>query len=150
MSDLLILIALLVIAYFTGKCVEKSHYKKIKKREVDLIKRPYLTIAKQIANNKRVVEANLVSASVVIGCDYFRSFLANLRNIFGGNVSTFESLMDRARRESLLRIREKALKMGAGAVVNVKLDSVILDAMQVNAPPKVCVTAYGTALKYAK
>ena len=148
--DLLIFITLLIVAYLSGKYIEQSHYRKIKKREKDLIKRPYLTIAKQIAGNKRVKEATLVSASVVIGCDYFRSFLAIMRNIFGGNVSTFESLMDRARRESLLRVREKALKMGAGAVVNVKLDSIILDSMQPNSAPKVCVTAYGTALKYAK
>ncbi|MFT6733724.1 MAG: hypothetical protein ACJAS9_001914 [Polaribacter sp.] len=39
--------------------------------------------------------------------DYFKRFLAGLRNIFGGRVVTYESLVDRARREAILRMKEK-------------------------------------------
>lgn len=147
--DLLIVITLLFICYFTGKVVEKNHYKSIKQREIMLIKKPYLSFQKKLLDNKKIQNIELVSSSVVIGCDYFRAFLASLRNIFGGRVSTFESLMDRGRREALLRVREKAYNLGANIVVNIKIDSVILDSLQSkNAAPKVCVTAYGTAVKY--
>ena len=148
--DIIILLLLLFICYFTGKNVEKSHYKKIRQREIALIKKPYISFQKRVLNNKKIENIELVASSVVIGCDYFRAFLASLRNIFGGHVSTFESLLDRGRREALLRVREQALKLGANIVINVKIDSIMLDAIDTkNKAPKVCVTAYGTAVKYA-
>ena len=148
--DLLIVISLLIICYFTGKTVEKLHFKDIKKREILLIKKPYLSFSKKILDKKEIKQIELVSSSVVIGCDYFRAFLANLRNIFGGHVSTFESLMDRGRREALLRVREKALQLGANIIVNMKVETVMLDYFAGDKKgPKVCVTAYGTAIKYA-
>ena len=150
--DIIIAITILFICYFSGKAIEKSHYKSIKQREILLIKKPYLSFEKKLLNNKEIQEIQLVASSVVIGCDRFRSFLADLRNIFGGNVSTYESLMDRGRREALLRIREKAYNLGANIVINVKIDSVMLDPIDARkkTAPKVCVTAYGTAVKYAR
>ena len=148
--DLIIVLTLLVICYFTGKSVERRHYKKIKERELLLIKKPYISFQKNVLNKKEVANSELVASTVVIGCDYFRAFLASLRNIFGGHVSTYESLLDRARREALLRIREKALKINADIVINVKIDSVTLDPIEYSKNPKTCVTAYGTAIRYAK
>ncbi len=148
--DLIIFLTILTICYFTGKTVEKRHYKKIKERELLLIKKPYISFEKNITTKHEVQNAQLVASSVVIGCDGFRSFLASLRNIFGGNVSTFEALLDRARREALLRIREEALKLGADIVINVKIDSITLDPVGYSKNPKTCVTAYGTAIKYVR
>ena len=148
--DLIIAISLLVICYFTGKSIEKRHYKKIKERELLLIKKPYVSFQKNILNKKEVANCQLVASTVVIGCDYFRAFIASLRNIFGGNVSTFEALLDRGRREALLRIREQAVKMGADVLINVKIDSVTLDPIEYSKNPKTCVTAYGTAIRYAR
>ncbi|MBR6297873.1 MAG: heavy metal-binding domain-containing protein [Candidatus Gastranaerophilales bacterium] len=148
--DLIIVLTLLVICYFTGKSIERRHYKKIKERELLLIKKPYISFQKNVLNKKEVANSELVASTVVIGCDYFRAFLASLRNIFGGHVSTYESLLDRARREALLRIREKALKINADIVINVKIDSVTLDPIEYSKNPKTCVTAYGTAIRYAK
>ena len=70
--------------------------------------------------------------------------------MFGGNVSAYESVMDRGRREALLRMREKAAKSGADIVVNVKIETVLLDPPGVSKNPKVSVLAYGTALKNVK
>ena len=44
----------------------------------------------------------------MVSVDYFKRFLAGLRMIFGGRVSSYESLLDRARREALLRMRLQA------------------------------------------
>ncbi len=150
--DLIILIIVLIVCYFTGKMVEKNHYKRIKERELLLIKKPYVSFGKNILNKKSVASAQLVASTVVIGCDRFRTFLAGLRNIFGGHVSTFESLLDRGRREAMLRIREQAAKIGADIVINVKVDSVTLDPIEYSKSnaPKTCVTAYGTAIRYVR
>ena len=147
--DLILLLLALIFCFFTGSIIENNHYKSIKKREVALYKSPCFTFGKGISNSSRVKESSLVSSSVVLGCDFFKSSFAGLKNIFGGNVPVYESVMDRGRREALLRIREKTLKMGFNAVVNVKIDTVMLDPLDVNSKnPKVCVTAYGTAIKY--
>ena len=148
--DLLIIITCLVICYFTGSTIEKNHYKKIKAREVALYKSPCMSYGKAFARNPKVKNSYLVSASVVIGCDYFKSFLAGLRNLFGGNVSAYESVLDRGRREAILRMREYAQARRAHAIINAKIETVMLDPLGTKQNPKVCVTAYGTAIEYDK
>ncbi len=146
--DLLIVIVSLILCYITGNIIEKNHYKKIKARELKLYKSPCLTYGKSFSRSSKIKNAYLVSSSVVIGCDYFKSFLASLRNLFGGNVSAYESVLDRGRREALLRIREEAYKKRANAIVNTKIDTIMLDPLGTKQNPKVCVTAYGTAIEY--
>jgi len=148
--DFLIVIGCLIICYFTGNKIEKSHYKKIKERELRLYKSPCMTYGKSFARSTKIKNTSLVSGSVVIGCDYFKSFIASLRNLFGGNVSVYESVLDRGRREALLRMREYALAKKAHAVINVKIETVMLDPLGTTHNPKVCVTAYGTAIEYDK
>ncbi len=150
MLDLLILILCLIICYATGSVIEKNHYKNIQERELKLYKTPFVTFGKSFASSPKIRKSYLVSSSVVIGCDYFKSFLAGLKNIFGGNVSAYESVLDRGRREVLLRIREIAAKNHANAIINVKIDTVMLDPIGTKTHPKVCVTAYGTAIEYGR
>jgi uncharacterized protein YbjQ (UPF0145 family) len=47
-----------------------------------------------------------VSGSVVVSVDYFKRFLAGLRTLVGGRVTSYETLLDRARREAILRCKE--------------------------------------------
>ena len=145
--DLLIAIVLLIICYFTGRSREKKHYKSIREREVKLYKQPHINFSKNVNISQPVKNAKLVSASVVIGCDYFKVFLASLRNIFGGNVSAYESVLDRGRREAILRIRESAYRMRADLVMNIKIETVMLSEQTMS---QVCITAYGTAVEYDK
>jgi len=148
--DLIIFITCLIICYFTGSIREKNHYKRIKAREIALYKSPCLTYGKSFSRSSKVKNARLVASSVVIGCDFFKSTLASLKNIFGGNVSVYESVLDRGRREALLKIRELARAYKASAVINVKIETVMLDPLGTSQNPKVCVTAYGTAIEYDK
>ena len=148
--DLVIIITCLVICYITGSTIEKNHFKDIKSREVALYKSLCVTYGKAFSRSPKIKNSFLVSSSVVIGCDYFKSFLAGLRNLFGGNVSAYESVLDRGRREAVLRMREYALAQKANAVINVKVETVMLDPLGTKQNPKVCVTAYGTAIEYDK
>ena len=148
--DFLLAILTLAICYFAGSKIEKNHYKKIRAREIALYKVPCLTYGKSFSKNPQIKNSYLVSASVVIGCDYFKAFLAGLRNLFGGNVSAYESVLDRGRREAVLRIRESASRQRAHAVVNTKIETVILDPLGSKKNPQVCITAYGTAIEYDK
>lgn len=146
--DLLIIIGTLILCYFTGSIIEKNHYKSIRKREINLYKFPCISSGKMIASSPRVKNAYLVSSSVVIACDTFKVFVASLKSFFGGNVSAVESVIDRGRREAILRIREQALRMRAKAIINLKIETVMLNSSRTKQAPRVCVTAYGTAIEY--
>lgn len=148
--DLLLLVVFITICCITGKTIEKRHYKNIRNREILLIKKPYITCGKQYTTKKKVQKAEIIASSIVIGCDRFSTICANLKNIFGGNVPAFETVLDRGRREVLLRVREKAAQSGADLLINVRYESVNLNPIEYSSNPMVSITAYGTAIKYAK
>lgn len=90
----------------------------------------------------------MVSGSVVISIDYFKRLLGNLRNLFGGRVKAYESLLDRARREAILRMKEDALSRGGEMITNLKMETSTLTgaANQRGQIGSVEVIAYGTAV----
>jgi uncharacterized protein YbjQ (UPF0145 family) len=88
---------------------------------------------------------------VVVSIDYFKRLLAILRNIFGGRVSAYESLVDRARREAILRMKESANKSGADIVVNMRLETATIgyNANQKRHVGSIEAIDYGTAIIYS-
>ena len=66
---------------------------------------------------------SLVSGEAVMASDTFKTWVFGLKNIVGGESKTFSRLFDRARREALLRMKERAQELGCDAVCNVRFDS---------------------------
>ncbi|MFQ5610315.1 MAG: heavy metal-binding domain-containing protein, partial [Woeseiaceae bacterium] len=96
MYDLIILVGLLALAYAIGSLLEARHYRAIRRRETEL--RELTTIAsKTLPADLPPSTTTLVAGSVVISVDAFKRFIAWLRNMVGGRVSSYESLIDRAR-----------------------------------------------------
>ena len=148
MEDLIILALTLLVTYITGSLIEKAHYNKIKKREKALIKQPIVTYGvKNWDTSKKVTKVELVSGEVVVSVDYFKTYAASLKNLFGGKLNSIESVLDRGRREAILRMREKA--RGANFIVNTKIEQVMMnDVSKPNSYPKCALIAYGTAITY--
>ena len=146
MLDLILKISSL----FIGSHIEKKHYEDIKRREVALYKKPCISFSKKTINPARVANAQLVSGAVVVGCDSFKAFVAELKNFFGGDLSVYEPVLDRGRREAILRMREYALALDADVVINTKIETVVLDPFENTQNPRVSIIAYGTAIKYVK
>lgn len=113
-----IFLVLLGIGFTVGRARERRHFAEIIRRERELIHIPTRAEKK---SETEYSEAQLVSGSVVIATDYFKMTVAALRNIFGGRVTTYETLMDRARREATLRLKEKARDWGAQEIVHLRL-----------------------------
>jgi len=65
----------------------------------------------------------MVTAEVVIASDYFKMFLASLRKLIGGNLRSYETLMERARREAVLRLIEQARGHQFNALCCVRIES---------------------------
>jgi len=92
-------------------------------------------------------DAALVTGSVVVSEDYFKRVLSSLQSIFGGRLKSYESLLDRARREAVLRMKEQAQRRGARMIINVKFQTLAISGRQPNSVGAVELLAYGTALK---
>jgi uncharacterized protein YbjQ (UPF0145 family) len=145
--DLIIFLSLLVLGYLFGTLAEKKHFHSIRQRERDTLQVPLLTM-KVIPESDVPVRGRLVGGNVVVSVDFFKQFIASLRNLFGGRLVGYESLLDRARREALLRMKEEAMAMGALLVVNVRLETASLSkgTSQRGSVGAVEVYAYGTAI----
>ena len=144
MWELGIFLVLLISGYVTGRIAETRHYRSIHEREEAL--RPVLLIASRHLPDGTQGETTLVTGSVVVSVDYFKRFLAGLRNLFGGRVSSYETLLDRARREAILRMKQRAHEHGAQMVFNLKLETSSISKGARDAIGSVEVLAYGTAL----
>ncbi|VAX08033.1 hypothetical protein MNBD_GAMMA25-2308 [hydrothermal vent metagenome] len=145
MYDLIVLVTLLAVGYVFGRIAEARHYKSIIQREDEY--RDLLVIASKIPPLGEQLEASiLVTGSVVISVDYFKRFLAGLRSLVGGRIVAYESLLDRARREALLRMKQEARKVGANKVFNIKLETASISKNARGGVGSIEVLAYGTAL----
>ena len=135
-------------AYLIGNAIEKSHFRRIKKREQNLKGFPVMTF-ESMPSNWDVNQASLVTGSVVVSLDYFKRVIAGLRAIIGGRVKTYEPLLERARREALLRMTESAQTAGFDAVVNVRLETSRLanSSTRREGIAGVEMLAFGTAVK---
>lgn len=138
---------LLIFALITGRYLEKSHFKSIRLREEQTRNLPAVPTA-SLDPDEVVAESMLVTGSVVVSLDYFKKFLASFRNIFGGNVQSYQSLMDRAKREAILRLKEQV--PGYDVIVNLRIISSNIASVQAKRKGVggVEVLAFGTAIKY--
>jgi uncharacterized protein YbjQ (UPF0145 family) len=145
--DLLLFLLLLVVGYAAGSIAEKRHYKSIQNREKELLQLAVVTAEGSFPVG-RVQSSQLVSGSAVISIDYFKRLLAVLRNIFGGRVKAYESLIDRARREAILRMKEQAHQQGAKMIINMRLETSTIgrNANQKKKLGSIEAIAYGTAV----
>jgi uncharacterized protein YbjQ (UPF0145 family) len=140
----------LVGAYFTGTAIERRHYRSLRVREN--ASRRFLAITfPYVPEDQTVVAAELVTGSVVVSIDHFKRFLAGLRMLFGGRVTSYETLLDRGRREAIMRLKENSRQRGFQAVVNVRLETSRLASSRGDkGTAGVEVLAFGTALRFAR
>ncbi len=139
-------VALIVLGYLVGSSVEKRHLRSLEEREAQY-RHISWTNLRTVPPGQRCAKAALVDGQAVIASEYFKNVAAKLRNFFGGELRSMETLMQRARREAILRMVEKAAGMGASAVWNVRLEtSTIGRGGGGRGAAMAEVHAYGTAL----
>ena len=115
-------LAVLVFAYLVGAFLENRHFRSIETREKDFHGYPVTTF-EALPQGWQVGKSQLVAGSVVVSLDYFKRVIAGIRAIFGGRIKTYEPLLERARREAVLRMLERAKDAGFDGVVNVRLET---------------------------
>lgn len=143
--DLFLLLVFLGIGYVFGRVGETRHYRSIHAREKSLAD-VLLFAAKRAPPEVTAVDTVLVSGSAVISSDYFKWFVASLRKLFGGRFRVYEILLDRARREAVLRLKQQVRDRGGNMVFNIKFESLNITMGARGGIAAVEVLAYGTAL----
>lgn len=65
----------------------------------------------------------LLVTEVVIASDYLKSWFAQWRNLFGGELRSLQTLQTRAKREAVARLTQSAIEQGYNAMCNVRIES---------------------------
>ncbi len=147
MLELWLFLGLLAIGYSVGIVLERQHLADLAQRERQAQAVMLLNIgAKHPLPSAQ--EAQLFVGSVVISSDYFKTFLALLFNLVGGRIESYETLLERGRREALMRMKEAAMAWGATQVINVRMETANLgDQSARNGLVALEVIAYGTGIR---
>ena len=136
--QIFIFLILFSVGWGFGRHIEQKHLSELDEKE-----RQFAHIR---IDTNRFVETTaigqLVSSNVVISHDYFKYVLAAIQNFFGGRLVSYESVVERARREAMVRLKQEAHRMGANQIMGVRLSTTEL-GMQGG---MVEVFAYGTAI----
>lgn len=147
MFSILTVFVLLMVGLVFGRINEANHYSRLAKEEAELAH--ILTVnLKSLPDDETALEPNgvLVTGNVVVAVDYFKVIVAGLKMLIGGRLRAYESLIERARRESIVRMKKQAEALGATAVYNVRIEY-----SNIGNQPKgggVELLAYGTAVKH--
>ncbi|MEB3825596.1 MAG: YbjQ family protein [Desulfurococcales archaeon] len=100
-----------------------------------------VTTTEKIPGYRIVKVIGLVSGSSAKAKHIGRDIMASLRNIAGGEVKEYTELMAESRDTALKRMMEKAEKMGANAIIGVRLSTSMIASGVAE------IVFYGTAVK---
>jgi uncharacterized protein YbjQ (UPF0145 family) len=143
---LLVPVVFILAGLIIGKAVELRHFRRLDEAERqyrDMIMTNLKTVPPQFAG----AESFLVMGAAVIATDYFKVFAAGLRTLFGGEIKSYATLMERARRQAVVRMLEQARSQGARVVWNVRYETSTTQGQQQKKPGGVEILVYGTAFK---
>ena len=144
MANIIIFLVLLLIGYISGRILERNHFRAIANRENVLRNLITTNVKHPVGDLRNIREVRLVQGSVVISIDYYKRLLAGIRAIFGGNIRAYETLLERARREATLRLKESC--PDATQIINLRIETSSIYKGKRQQVGSVEVLAYATAV----
>ncbi len=130
-----------VIGWVLATWFERRHFRDIAEREITL--QPISTNTLKRPPPCEPERATLLVGSVVVAHDYFRTLFIFVRKLIGGNIHAYERLLERGRREALLRLKEAANLHSFDSIINVRFTTSVVAGKFITAVEMV---AYGTGL----
>jgi len=139
--------ALLLAAWLSGSWIERRHLDRLLLLEGSSRELMALTI-EDLPAGWEVEASDLVIGNVVISQDYFKRVAASLKGLFGGNIGVLEPMLERARREALLRMKAQAAERGHDTIINVRIETSRLASSRRDGKGTagVEIVAFGTAI----
>lgn len=120
---------LLMLGIFVGRTAERRHLRRLDEhaaRNADMLVTNVRNYDPRADPARRSV---LVMGQAVIATDYLKSFLAAFRKILGGRVRSYETLVERAKRESIARMMDEAREVGCNAICNLRVTTADIGGM---------------------
>ena len=102
-----------------------------------------LTTTPTIEGRQIVAYKGVVFGEVIAGVDFLRDIAASIRNFVGGRSGSYEEELINAREQAMDEMRQRAISLGADAVVGIDIDYEVLGSNN----GMLMVTASGTAVK---
>ena len=145
--EIALFLVLLAIGVFAGRANERRHYRELDEAEEDL-RDIVVSNGRAPGDAGTFTGGTLVVGSVVIAEDFFKRVAASLKSLVGGNLRSYETLLERGRREAIVRMKQEARRLGATHVVNVRLETASLSEDWSGRQPMFSAEfiAYGAAL----
>jgi uncharacterized protein YbjQ (UPF0145 family) len=141
-------IALIVLGAISGTLIEQAHFRNIAKREAETANIASTDLKVFLAGTEPRAGGALVTSEVVIAGDALKNFIAYFNKLVGGEISVYETLMRRARREATLRLKESARAKGYNALANLRIENCDIGMMTGKGKPvSVAVVACATAYR---
>ena len=140
-------LVVLLGTWISGSILERRHLKNLLLLERNSRGMLAVTI-EDLPPDWHVESCELVMGNVVISQDYFKRFAASITGIFGGNIRVLEPLLERARREALIRMKGVAHARGYDTIINVRIETATLASARRNGKGTagVEILAFGTAI----
>ena len=138
---------MLLGAWISGGILERRHLKSLLLLESG--SRGVLAVTiEDLPPDWHVESCELVMGNVVISQDYFKRFAASIKGICGGNIRVLEPLLERARREALIRMKGMAHARGYDTIINVRIETATLASARGDGKGTagVEILAFGTAI----
>lgn len=134
----LIWLVLVTTGWYFGARAERGHLKSLM---ADEQKYQHIQVSSErFYEPKGINESILVVGSVVIAQDKFKQVVAVMLSLFGKNLTVYETLLDRARREVVLRAKRQANDAGCHALYGLRFEMTEVQG-------GVEILAYGVAVK---
>jgi uncharacterized protein YbjQ (UPF0145 family) len=102
-----------------------------------------LTTTPTIEGRTIVEYRGVVFGEVISGVNFLRDFAASIRNVLGGRSGSYEEELIKARSQAMNEMADRAVRLGANAVVGIDIDYEVLGENG----GMLMVTASGTAVK---
>jgi len=144
MYSLIIFFILLAVGFFFGRMNEARHFRTLQKREAELA-HIIVSNIKQVPDGMRTSE--FVSGNMVVSVDYFKRIIAGLRGLVGGRINSYTSLIERARREAVVRMKLEAAEQGMTHISNLRIETASVYKNAKTGIGSIEAYAYGTALR---
>jgi len=131
-----------LIGWLLASWLERVHLRSLNAREAPL-ENILVTTSKRPPPDEPE-GCTLLVGSVVVAHDYFRTLIIAIRRLIGGNIKPYERLVQRGRREALIRLKEEADLLGIEKVINIRFDTTTVSGRFLHAIETI---AYGTGIK---
>ena len=141
-NELALALGIGILGWFVSHLIERRHLARLEMREASL-REISVTQTQAVPHGCSTADPALLVTSAVLSRGAFRMFIITLRKLLGGRVPGYALLVERARREALVRLKTAARERGALAIINLRLETTRISSKGM---PVVEVMAYGTAL----